>query len=64
MTVESTSAFIHVSAHHKIISFEILLIRCMYMFMLFRVLHLNISSDILLFTEMSKFGLRNKSCLI
>ena len=30
MTLESTSAFI--SAHHKIISFEILLIRCMYMF--------------------------------
>ena len=54
MTVESTSAFI--SAHHKIISFEILLIRCMYMFILFRILYLNISSDILLFTEMSKFG--------
>ena len=56
MTVESASAFI--SAHHKIISFEILLIHCMYMFMLFRVLCLNISSDtcILLFTEMSKSG--------
>ena len=42
MTVESTGAF--TSAHHKIISFEILLIRCMYMFMLFRVLYLDISS--------------------
>ena len=54
MTVESTGAFI--SAHHKTIRFEILLIRCMYVFMLFRVLYLNISSDILLFTEVSKFG--------
>ena len=42
---------------HKIISFEILLICYVYMFMFFRVLHLKVRSDILLFNEMSKFGL-------
>ena len=42
---------------HKIISFEILIIRYVYMFMFFRVLYLKVQSDILLFNEMSKFGL-------
>ena len=42
---------------HKIISFEILIICYVYMFMFFRVLYLKVQSDILLFNEISKFGL-------
>ena len=59
MTVESTGAFISAYMYHKIISFEILLIRCMYMFMLFRVLYLNVSSDILESLEGGKGFMRD-----
>ena len=51
---------------HKIISFEILIICYVYMFMFFRVLYLKVQSDILLFNEMSKFGFQvmfNIQCL-
>ena len=43
---------------HKLISFEILIICYVYMFMFSRVLYLKVQSDILLFNEMSKFGLQ------